>query len=51
MTSPVVKIEGLLGMLTMRLQDDNFAKWVFQFRSVLEGYDLFDYFDGTNVSS
>ncbi|CAN6695551.1 unnamed protein product [Malus baccata var. baccata] len=49
MTSPVVKIEGLLGMLTMRLQDDNFATWVFQFRSVLEGYDLFDYFDGTNV--
>ncbi|XP_050125556.1 uncharacterized protein LOC126602701 [Malus sylvestris] len=49
MTSPVVKIEGLLGMLTMRLQEDNFAKWVFQFRSVLEGYDLFDYFDGTNV--
>lgn len=49
MTSPVVKIEGLLGMLTMRLQDDNFAKWVFQFWYVLEGYDLFDYFDGTNV--
>lgn len=36
-------------MLTIRLQDDNFAKWSFQFRSVLEGYDLFEYFDGTNV--
>ncbi|KAB2614976.1 S2-RNase [Pyrus ussuriensis x Pyrus communis] len=44
-----LKIEGLLGMLTIRLQDDNFAKWSFQFRSVLEGCDLFDYFDGTNV--
>ncbi|CAN6701059.1 unnamed protein product [Malus baccata var. baccata] len=44
-----LKIEGLLGMLTIRLQEDNFAKWSFQFQSVLEGYDLFDYFDGTNV--
>lgn len=25
------------------------AKWSFQFQSVLEDYDLFDYFDGTNV--
>ncbi|XP_048425928.1 uncharacterized protein LOC125470662 [Pyrus x bretschneideri] len=44
-----LKIEGLLGMLTIRLQEDNFVKWSFQFQSVLEGYDLFDYFDGTNV--
>ncbi|XP_050125593.1 uncharacterized protein LOC126602761 [Malus sylvestris] len=36
-------------MLTLRLQDDNFAKWSFQFRYVLGGYDLFGYFDGTNV--
>ncbi|CAN6680567.1 unnamed protein product [Malus baccata var. baccata] len=36
-------------MLTLRLQDDNFAKWSFQFRSVLECYDWFVYFDGTNV--
>ncbi|XP_070668855.1 uncharacterized protein [Malus domestica] len=42
-------IVGLLGMLTLQLQDDNFAKWSFQFRSVLEGYDLFVYFYGTNV--
>ncbi|KAM2408031.1 hypothetical protein ACFX1X_027125 [Malus domestica] len=36
-------------MFTIRLQDDNFVKWSFQFRSVLEGYDLFDHFDGTSV--
>lgn len=49
MESFSLKIEGLLRMLTIRLQDDNFAKWSFQFRSVLERYDLFDFFDGTNV--
>ncbi|KAB2616347.1 hypothetical protein D8674_022935 [Pyrus ussuriensis x Pyrus communis] len=49
MTTSSLKIDGFLGMLTIRLQDDNFAKWSFQFRSVLEGYDLFEYFDGTNV--
>ncbi|XP_070662205.1 uncharacterized protein [Malus domestica] len=36
-------------MLTIRLHDDHFVKWSFQFRSVLEGYDLFDHFDGTLV--
>ncbi|KAB2625660.1 hypothetical protein D8674_017320 [Pyrus ussuriensis x Pyrus communis] len=49
MASTPLKIEGLLGMLTICLQDDNFGKWSFQFRYVLEGYDLFDYFDGTNT--
>ncbi|CAN6687033.1 unnamed protein product [Malus baccata var. baccata] len=49
MVSSSFKIESLLGVLTIRLQDDNFAKWSFQFRSVLEGYDLFDLFDGNNV--
>ncbi|KAM0982243.1 hypothetical protein ACFX2A_015487 [Malus domestica] len=44
-----LKVESLLGMFTIRLQDDNFVKWSFQFRSVLEGYDLFDHFDGTSV--
>lgn len=44
-----LKNDGLLRMLTLCLQEDNFAKWSFQFYSVLEGYDLFDYFDGTNV--
>lgn len=36
-------------MLTIRLNDDNFAKWSFQFMLVLEGHDLFDYFDGNYV--
>lgn len=44
-----IKMDSLLGMLTMRLQDDNFVKRCFQFRSVLEGYDLFDHFDGSSV--
>ncbi|CAN6570299.1 unnamed protein product [Malus baccata var. baccata] len=39
-------IDGLLEMLTVRLQDDNFVKWSFQFQSVLKGYDLFDFFTG-----
>ncbi|CAL2270480.1 unnamed protein product [Prunus armeniaca] len=43
------KIEGLLGMLTIRLNDDNFVKWSFQFQSVLQGYDLFDHFDGSSI--
>lgn len=45
-----IKLDGLLGMMTIRLQDDNFVKWSFQFRSMLEGYDLFDHFDGSSVS-
>ncbi|KAM1807704.1 hypothetical protein ACFX11_030677 [Malus domestica] len=49
MGSTPLKIDGLLGMLTIRLLDDNYAKWSFQFQSVLEGYDLFDLFDGTNM--
>lgn len=49
MSSTSLKIDSVLGMLIIRLQDDNFAKWSFQFQYVLEGYDLFDYFDGTNV--
>lgn len=47
-TMEFVKIEGLLGMLTVKLQDDNFAKWSFQFQSVLHGYDLFDFFTSDN---
>ncbi|CAN6680338.1 unnamed protein product [Malus baccata var. baccata] len=43
-----VKIENLLGMLTVKLQDDNFVKWNFQFQSVLRGYDLLDFFTGDN---
>lgn len=44
-----LKVESLLDMLTIRLQDHNFVKWSFQFQLVLEGYDLFDHFDGTFV--
>ncbi|KAM2715814.1 hypothetical protein EV2_045370 [Malus domestica] len=46
MAASNVKIEGLLGMLTVKLQDDNFVKWSFQFQLVLRGYDLFYHFTG-----
>ena len=48
MVDSSVKIEGLLGMLTVKLQDDNFVKWSYQFQSVLMGYDFFDFFLGEN---
>ncbi|KAI5312519.1 hypothetical protein L3X38_041692 [Prunus dulcis] len=48
MTVNSPKIEGLLGMLTIHLNYDNFVKWSFQFQSVLQGY-LFDHFDGSSV--
>ncbi|KAM1512260.1 hypothetical protein PS1_024310 [Malus domestica] len=47
--SESVKLENLLGMLTIKLNDDNFIKWNFQFCSVLRGYDLFDHFTGEFV--
>lgn len=47
MTAPVFKVEGVLGMITIRLREDNFAKWAFQFQSVLRGYKLFGHFDGS----
>lgn len=43
-----VKIESLRGMLTIKLSDDNFIKWNFQFSSVLRGY-MFDHFAGKSV--
>ncbi|CAN6725999.1 unnamed protein product [Malus baccata var. baccata] len=49
MCSSTFKIDGVLGMLTIKLNDDNFAKWAFQFQSVLRGYKLFGHFDGTTV--
>ena len=49
-SSSSVKIDGLLGMITLRLRDDNFLKWSFQLESVLQGYDLFGHFDGTEVA-
>ncbi|KAM1046061.1 hypothetical protein EV2_038031 [Malus domestica] len=42
-------MEGVLGMLTIKLRDDNFAKWALQFQYVLRGYKLFGHFDGTIV--
>ncbi|CAL9002983.1 unnamed protein product, partial [Prunus brigantina] len=45
-----LKIDGLLGMLTIRLNDDNFLKWSYQLESVLQGYDLFGHFDGSSVA-
>ncbi|KAM2961779.1 hypothetical protein FF1_031321 [Malus domestica] len=33
-------------MLTVKLQDDNFVKWNYQFQSVLRGYDFFEFFTG-----
>ncbi|CAN6704071.1 unnamed protein product [Malus baccata var. baccata] len=42
-------IESLLGMLTIKLNDENFIKWSFQFCSVLRGYDLLDHFIGESV--
>ena len=49
MGSSTVKIESIMGMLTIRLTDNNYSKWAFQFKSVLRGYKLFDHFDGTSV--
>ena len=51
MTNPTVKVENLLGMLTIRLKDDNFVKWAFQFKAVLKGYKLFGFFDGFKTDS
>lgn len=33
-------------MIAVKLQQDNFVKWIYQFSSVLRGYGLFDYFNG-----
>ncbi|CAL8169438.1 unnamed protein product [Prunus armeniaca] len=49
MTFTMPKIEGLLGVLTIKLSEDNFVKWQYQLQSVLQGYDLYGYFDGTTV--
>lgn len=49
MSTSTVKVESLLGMLTMKLRDDNFANWAFQFKSVLKGYKMFGHFDGIDA--
>ncbi|XP_008235845.1 PREDICTED: uncharacterized protein LOC103334645 [Prunus mume] len=48
-SSSSIKVEGLLGMVIIRLGDDNFLKWSFQIESLLQGYDLFGHFDGSLV--
>ncbi|XP_016650428.1 PREDICTED: uncharacterized protein LOC107881340 [Prunus mume] len=45
-----LKIDGILGLITIRLKDDNFLKWRYQLESVLDGYDLFGHFDGSNIA-
>lgn len=49
MGSSVIEIEGVLGMLTIKLSDNNYTKWFFQFKSMLKRYKLFDHFDGSAV--
>ncbi|XP_004310263.1 PREDICTED: uncharacterized protein LOC101298676 [Fragaria vesca subsp. vesca] len=43
------EVNSILSMITVRLTESNFVKWSFQFQSMLEGGDLFGYYDGTNV--
>lgn len=45
-----LKIERLLGMVTLHLKDDNLLKWRYQIESILEGYDLFGHFDGSIIA-
>ncbi|KAM5556359.1 hypothetical protein ABKV19_023985 [Rosa sericea] len=47
MTVTQSDVNSLLSMITVRLSENNFVKWSFQFQSVLEGNDLFGFFDGT----
>ncbi|CAL2230550.1 unnamed protein product [Prunus armeniaca] len=50
MATSHLKIDGILGLITIRLKDDNFLKWRYQLESVLDGYDLFGHFDGSNIT-
>lgn len=50
MRSSSIKVESLLGMLTIKLSDRNYTKWSFQFKSVLKRYKFFDHFDGSTTS-
>ncbi|KAI5328885.1 hypothetical protein L3X38_028282 [Prunus dulcis] len=45
-----LKIESLLGMLTICLSEDNYLNWSYQLESVLQGYDLFGHLDGSVTS-
>ncbi|CAL8091507.1 unnamed protein product [Prunus armeniaca] len=48
-SSSSLKIEQLLGLLTIRLTNDTFHKWNYQIESLLEGYNLFGHFDGSTL--
>ncbi|PRQ57531.1 putative gag-polypeptide of LTR copia-type [Rosa chinensis] len=37
-------------MITVKLTENNFVKWSYQFQSVLDGNDIFGFFDGTSPS-
>ncbi|CAL2228731.1 unnamed protein product [Prunus armeniaca] len=50
MATSHLKIDGILGLIMMRLKDDNFLKWRYQFELVLEGYDIFGHFDGLSIA-
>ncbi|CAL2272430.1 unnamed protein product [Prunus armeniaca] len=50
MAASSLKIEGLLGMVTLRLKDYNFLKWRYKLESILEGYDLVGHFDGSTIA-
>ncbi|CAL9006084.1 unnamed protein product [Prunus brigantina] len=50
MATSTLKLDGLLGMLTIRLTDGNYLKWRYQIESVLECHDLFGHFDGSSVA-
>ncbi|KAI5345185.1 hypothetical protein L3X38_013062 [Prunus dulcis] len=49
MASSFLKIRSLLGLLTIRLADDNFLKWSYHIESVLQGYELFGHFDDSSI--
>lgn len=51
MSDKSIRIESVLGMLTVKLQDDNFVKWNYQFQAVLRRYDFLDFFTGESPCS
>lgn len=49
MASSIPKIEGLLGVLTIKISKDNFVNWNYQIQSILYVYYLCGHFDGLSV--
>ncbi|RXH89988.1 hypothetical protein DVH24_032345 [Malus domestica] len=43
----VATMDFAIAYAILRLNDKNFSKWVYQFKSVMKGYKMFDHFDGT----